>query len=321
MNQHQLITPILDLCDNPFALQSYLGSSKGFDSHILGYENKAKKIWRSVMRRYANKESEYAVPYHLAESVKLYAVDSLAVTAPLIKNQQDLFKLSEFFVIFYLIVHYFDDHVEHRDKFYSKFDFSTTEDIDTQRGAAPFSFVFVSFALLHDILTEIKSLNSTARDMIMKDLAAVLARQSRYFASERQNNLDIMETLEMKQRQVSGATMAFFGELVGAYLSFEAEALGSFVQGLVLLGSLTQITDDIRDQSIDKILHNANIVVNAHQLLGVAAGNLKLAAIYSEEAINMQKLLTAFYKTDELSVICSLPFYPFMVNKQALERR
>lgn len=314
------ITPIVDVDRDRSAVQDFLGSSKYFEEHILSYEALAMKVWRSVMRRYANKEQEYAIPYNLAESMKLYAVDALAVASPLVREPDEVFRMAEFFAVFYLIVHYFDDHVEHRDKFYSKFDFNTAHNIDTQRGAAPFSFVFISFDILYEVLNELDNLSGEDREKLMRDVSSVLALQTRYFAAERQTNLDIQETLEMKQRRVSGKALAFFGELLGLYLSYSQKQLADLENGLMYLGSLTQITDDIRDQSVDMMLRNANIVLTAHRLLGVKAGNEKLNAIFDEEASLAKKYLSRFYDEKTVATLCSLPFYPFMVDKQALAK-
>jgi len=314
------IAPIVDVDRDRSSVQNYLGTSKYFDEHILSHEDLAMKIWRGIMRRYANKEQEYVIPYNLAESMKLYAVDALAVATPLVKEHDEVFKMAEFFVVFYLIVHYFDDHVEHRDKFYSKFDFNVEKNIDTQRGAAPFSFVFISFDILYEIISEVTHISIEDRERIMHRMSGELARQTRYFASERQSNLDIEETLEMKQRQVAGKALAFFGELIGAYLGYDAKQLADLCHGLMYLGSLTQITDDIRDQSVDMMLRNANIVIIAHKLLGVKAGNEKLNAIFDNEVALATRHLSHFYDDKQVSELCSLPFYPFMVDKQELAK-
>lgn len=300
-------------------VQDFIGSSRFFDVDILSFHNDALRVWRSVARHYAVNEVEYRIPYSFAETAKLYALDALCLTAPLIKNDDDKLKLAELFTVFYLIVHLFDDHVEHRDKFYSKFDFSTASDIDTQRGAAPFSFMLLSFSILTDILSSISQFNQDERADIMREMYAVLARQTRYFASERQASMSIDETLEVKQRQVAGKTLAMFGDIIARYTNMSAAKAKRLHEGLVYLGSLTQITDDIRDKSIDSILRNANIVNTAARVLGDVAGEKRLDSIYQEEAGRAREHLEHVFTPQYVSVLLSLPFYPFMIDKQQLK--
>lgn len=313
------ISSIIKKSSDKSEVRSLLGNSPFFNAHILSYHDDALRVWRDVARRYSDKEGKLDIPYRLAESAKLYAVDAMCIAKPLIPTNGDLRAIAQFFCVFYLMVHYFDDHVEHRDKFYSKFDFSPLHNIDTQRGAAPFSFLLVSLSILDDILKEIKTLNAENRSHIIGKVYTALALQTRYFAAERQSNLDIDEVLEMKQRQVSGKTLSALGGIISLYLGFDDERTHHFSQGLMYLGSLTQITDDIRDLPIDTALRNANIVA-ACQRLGSHAGNARLEKIYDTEVALTVQHLKHLYSEDELSVLLSLPFYPFMVNKQELER-
>lgn len=318
MKQHYDIVSIIDATPDRAKLQDFIGGSEFFDSKILTYYDNALLVWRRVARRYANKEQEYAIPYRLAESVKLYAVDALCIARPLVEDDNDLLSLAEFFTIFYLIVHFFDDHVEHRDKFYSKFDFSVESNIDTQRGAAPFSFMLVSLGLLDDVLSEVDDFTAEDRHKIINKVYEVLAIQARYFAAERQSNLDLDEILEVKQRRVSGRCLAFLGEVLSCYLKLKGDKEKALYDSLLYLGSLTQITDDIRDYSIDTTLRNANILVTAHHL-GRAAGNKKLEEIYAKEAELARINLLKNYDAKYVKELLSLPFYPFMVDKQRLQ--
>ena len=312
------ITGIVEASSNRSETQDIIGKSAFFDAHILTYHDEALRVWRSVTRRYTKKEEELDIPYSLAESAKLYAVDALSIAGPLVRNDRDIFTIAEFFCVFYLVVHYFDDHVEHRDKFYSKFDFSQNNSIDTQHGAAPFSFILISFSILGDLLRDIDSLDAESRYQILQSVYTALALQTRYFAAERQHNLDVMEVLEIKQRQVSGKTLSLLGDILGRYLQYDTDKSQLLQCGLMYLGSLTQITDDIRDLSIDTALRNANIVTACYRL-GKLAGVAQLASIYNKEVTHAKKYLVGFYDTAELSTLLSLPFYPFMVNKQELE--
>jgi hypothetical protein len=313
------LAPLIDGHSDREKVRATLGTANYFHPHILTYQGQALKVWRSVLRRYTTKEQEYDIPYSLAETAKLYAIDAMCTAEPLVEDRNDLFLLAEFFTVFYLMVHFFDDHVEHRDKFYSKFDFAPQGNIDTQRGAAPFSFLLVSFSLLSQILNDITTLSTDAKHTIIQKVYDALALQTRYFAAERQSNLDIEEILEMKQRQVSGKTMSLFGDVLGLYLKLSDKKREILCQGLVYLGSLTQITDDIRDQAIDRTLRNANIVLSAQEL-GLSAANSKLSSIYTNEAKLAANYLKRLYSEEEVYVLLSLPFYPFIVNKQQLKK-
>ncbi len=130
--------------------------------------------------------------------------------------------------------------------------------------------------------------------------------------------MSIDETLEVKQRQVAGKTLAMFGDILARYIGLSDVKAKQLHRGLVYLGSLTQITDDIRDKSIDAALRNANIVNTAHKL-GMVAGEKKLDEIYKDEVARARTHLEQIYSKDDVTMLLSLPFYPFMINKQELE--
>src|SRR5258708_18396358 len=98
-------------------------SSAPINLEILGYRATALVIWRRLHKRFRSKEQELSVPYQLVETPKSYALDALVAATPFFSDRKQLSALAELFAIYYLMVHYFDDHVEHRDKFYSKFGF------------------------------------------------------------------------------------------------------------------------------------------------------------------------------------------------------
>lgn len=317
MNHFDIIN-VLRLGNDKERIQSYIGESDFFNPKILSFHEEALGIWRSVARCYAVKEKDFKVPYGLAETAKLYALDALCLSTPLITKKGDLQKLAEFFTVFYLMVHFFDDHVEHRDKFYSKFDFSNNSDIDTQRGAAPFSFTLVSFSIIFDILSSIDALSDTDKLTIITKIYSVLGKQTRYFASERQSSMSIEDTLEVKQRQVSGKTLALFGDVLAIYLKLNEAKTQQLHNGLIYLGSMTQITDDIRDRQIDTMLRNANII-NTADKLGTTAAEIALDKIYQKEAFHASEHLKHVYDEDYIAILLSLPFYPFMINKRKLK--
>lgn len=312
------IGPIIEASGNVENIRNYLSSAPFFDVSVLKYHDEALKVWRSVAHRFAHKESVYRIPYSLAENPKLYALDALTIAAPLIKDKKQLIAVAEIFTIFYLIIHYFDDHVEHPDKFFSKFDFSSESNLDAQRGAAPFSFVLLALTIIGEILEEQNKLSKEAQLEIINAVFVRLASQTRYFTQEKQTNLTVTEVLEIKAREVSGKTLGILADLLKVVLNYDAQRHNELETGLLYLGSVEQFTDDIRDISVDSTLMNANIVIAASDQFGFAPGNSVLDDLYHQEVSMANKSLAKFYSKSELLVILSLPYYPFMIDKRRL---
>lgn len=313
------IQPLIVTGADRVAARQYLADTAFFDESIMHYQDEALRVWRSVAHRYSNKEAECDIPYSLAESPKLYALDALCFASPLVKDPQQLFTLAELFTVFYLMTHFFDDHVEHPDKFFSKFDFSKQSSLNTQYGAAPFSFLLLSFSIIKDILNGEPSLSDKARMTLQGAMYDRLVVQTRYFASERESNLNVEEVLEMKARRVNGQTLGVLADILREFLHYDDAQFEEMQAGLLYLGAMEQVTDDIRDMSVDVALRNANIIVSAYKF-GVEAGAKKVEKVYQAEAARAEKHLANFYSKPELAAIFSLPFYPFMVDKQQLEQ-
>jgi hypothetical protein len=300
------------------ASQNCLRDSNFFDSSILSYRDEALELWRTTITRYSQKEQRYQLPYVLYEKPKLYAIDALITAKPLLKESRHVELASQFWNMLVLLVHYFDDHVEHRDKFYSKFHFNTDEDINTQRGATPFSFILLSIEILYDILDEIDVIDSEQREQVMKVVISELNEQTQYFSLERKEHISIEEVFKIKQLGVSGRTFAIFADLL-QYLPMNRKVdLRKLKRGFMSMGSLIQITDDIRDISVDRALNNANIVTAAFESNSVDAAE-QVGGLYSIESDTLDLVLKGIYTKDELIVIRALPFYPFMINKLELE--
>lgn len=298
--------------------REYLADAKFFNHSIMHFLDDTLKVWRSVSHRYSNKERDLRIPFSLAENPKLYALDAFCIATPLVADTGQRKHIAELFTIFYLMTHFFDDHVEHPDKFFSKFDFSIDGSVDTQRGAAPFSFLLMSFSIINEILLEIDALDDNARLRIQSGMYDRLAVQTRYFISERNSNLNVNEVLEMKARRVNGEALGVLADILAEFLKFDSKQFKAMEKGLFYLGSMEQFTDDIRDISIDIALRNANIVVSA-QSFGEKTGAKLLAKMYMEEFESAKVYLEPFYSKVELQTIFSLPFYPFIINKQELE--
>ncbi len=293
--------------------------SNAFDESILGYQKHALAIWHKVEERYKEHENAYSIPYQMAETPKLYAIDPIIITEPFLKDRKDVLDaIAQIFTVFYLVVHFFDDHVEHRDKFYSKFNFQDSEN-ETQKGAAPFSFVLMSFDIIRDILLELKQQGeSVSCSGIERIITRSLLMQTRYFSAERINSLSVDEVLEIKQRQVSGAATSVIADLLQSVHKFDEGELQALRDGLIYVGSLTQITDDIRDAAVDATLRNANIVNVAREQFGHEEGMRQLSEIYSQEESTAKASLDQLYSEESVKLILSIPFYPFFVDKRQL---
>jgi hypothetical protein len=298
--------------------QNCLKDSNFFDSSILSHKDQALGLWRKTIERYKAKEQKYSIPYALAEKPKLYAIDALVVAAPLVQNEHHLGLIAQFWNVFFLMVHYFDDHVEHRDKFYSKFHFRNEGDLNTQRGAAPFSFILTSLEILNDILDDLTVIDLNQREKIMRTVNSELIMQTQFFALERKEHISVSEVFKIKQLGVSGQTFGVLADLlIGVPLDRKVE-YRDLKRGFMSLGSLIQITDDIRDISVDKALNNANIVTAAYESSHTDAAD-QVGGLYAIETDTLLRVLKKIYDKDELSAISALPFYPFMINKLELE--
>ena len=292
-----------------------------FDEAILEYQERALQVWDRVMERYREYEDEYSIPYRLVETPKLYAIDPLIVAEPFFKDKDTLDAIAQIFTVFYLIVHFFDDHVEHRDKFYSKFDFQDAEQ-ETQKGAAPFSFVLTSLSMVRDIVGELKARGLDVKCVdIERALTKSLLIQTQYFSVERVHTLKVNEILEVKQRQVSGEATRVIADIMKPFLDLDDEQMTALDEGLVGLGSLTQITDDIRDAEVDATLRNANIVNAAMAQYGYEKGLTRLSEIYHNEEVTTRRAISRFYSDEHVKLVLSIPFYPFFVDKRQIRER
>ncbi|MBL7491550.1 hypothetical protein, partial [Frankia sp. AgW1.1] len=201
-------------------------------------------------------------------------------------------------------------------KFFSKFEFAPDTNLDTQHGAAPFSFLLIAIDIMYDVLDDISVLSDRSRLRIADRLVESLALQTRYFAAERRADLTPQDVLEMKQREVSGQTLGVVADILSYVPSKREVDIERLRKGLVYLGSLTQITDDIRDMDLDRQMHNANIVNSYVRVQGGSALGA-LADTYDKEATLASEFLDS-YTTEELSTLMSLPLYPFVIDKSAL---
>ena len=291
-----------------------------FDANILDYQHTALEVWSEVIKSYHAKEIEFKIPYSIAETPKLYALDALAVIAPLTEDNSKRKFVAKLFVIFYLLVHFYDDHVEHLDKFYSKFQFKNDQNIDPQKGAAPFSFVLISYELILQEIQQQNAFSDLQTLALLRDINANLALQTQYFASERRVDLTENEVLRIKQEQVTGKSLSILAEFIKPLGLLDNTELRLLEKGLYYLGSLTQITDDIRDLDIDSTLKNANFINSSIACHGEELGIKIVSEIFEEHVNKVKGYLQTIYSEEDLKVILSLPFYPFIIDKRALRR-
>jgi hypothetical protein len=313
------ITPIVFSASNYDNVRRYLDESKFFDERIMSHCEDALDIWQNVFKRYIKKEQALGIPYALNETPKLYALDAICIASPLVADKVALNEIAELFTVFYLMTHYFDDHVEHQDKFFSKFSFSSENNMSTQYGAAPFSFLLTSISVLEDILSESSHLSDQSRVQLIGAMCNRLAAQTRFFASERQANLSAEEALEMKARKVNGQALGVLADILDAYVDLGDGKFETLEQGLLYLGSMEQFTDDIRDLTIDETLRNANIILSASRS-GPENAKQHIQRLFDLEVENARKYLLEIYGSSELRMIFSLPFYPFMIDKRKLSQ-
>jgi hypothetical protein len=310
----QLIQSLIGSKLSKNLIEEKIQQSNHFDKSIFALQPLAASIWEEVDERFNKKEEEFRIPFTLIESQKLYALDALIICQPFIKQTETLRSIGFIFSVYYLIVHYFDDHVEHPDKFYSKFKFSYNQSTEQQKGAAPFSFVLISLSLIEQELQRLP-INREQSQQIHSEILSSLAIQTRYFTTERNENLSSDDVLDMKQRQVSGRSLLILASLISMASALEPEKVQKLRRGLVYLGSLIQITDDIRDLETDTALRNANIVTASIRDSGEEKGIEILSKIFTSEVQLLQRFFKELYTEDELRLILSLPFYPFFIDK------
>lgn len=310
----QLIQSLIGSKLSKNSIQEKIQQSNHFDENIFVFQPLAASIWEEVDKRFSKKEAEFRIPFALTESQKLYALDALIICQPFVKQSETLRSIGFIFSVYYLIVHYFDDHVEHPDKFYSKFKFSYNQSTEQQKGAAPFSFVLISLSLIEDELRKL-AISSEQSQQIHSEILSSLAIQTKYFTAERNANLSPDDVLEMKQRQVSGRSLLILATLISITSDLKPKEAQKLRRGLVYLGSLIQITDDIRDLETDTALRNANIVTASISDSGEEKGIEVLSKIFTSEVQLLQRFFVELYSEDEFRLILSLPFYPFFIDK------
>jgi len=293
-------------------------NSPNVDQQILKYKDNALTVWDSSMKILLAKEKFFEVPFTINENPRLYAIDALALASPLTADKEKIDLVSNVFVLFYLIVHLYDDYVEDPLKFYSKFDLSPKINLDLQRNAVPFSFLILTLSAITQELESSTTLSNQAKLNILSLIQANLAEQAKYFAQEHKENPTIDEALSIK-RHVAGISLYVIADILNGLGLVKDSDLGDFKQGLYCLGTLSQITDDIRDYETDSKLGNTNIVKACVDNRGTVRGIDEVSKIFDSYLKKTKEKLSVVYNEEEIMLIISLPFYPFMIDKNSLK--
>lgn len=302
-------------------IKDCLIKQKFFDEAFFEYESTAIEVFKTYLQDFRDFEIENNIPYRLTEDYKLYAVDAIIIARSVGCTAQQAEAIARIFNAFYIAVHYYDDHVEHQDKFFSKFEFSKDSDAQTQKGASPFSFLLTSMLVIDKYLKDPDLHYSNAvRIELLSTITQRLLRYTPYLTSERKQHLTTNEVLVMKQRNISGSATMIIAELIKPLLKYNDSDYENLSKGLFLLGSLTQITDDIRDANIDYILHNANLLNSVIEMIGENDAFEEVANIYLKEEGEARANLVKVMPVADANLILSIPFYPFFIDKSKLVR-
>lgn len=291
-------------------IKSLVLTSSIFDSNVLKHEVFAKEIWRIVAADFAKIEEKYTLPYRLDEKTHLYAMDSLTLCDEMGVSKQDSVIVSKLYIVLFLLCSYFDDHVEHRDKFYSKFIFEKESDRSTQEGAVAFSTIAAFYELIIMYLVE-ANVDTSRQVEFIKTVNDSLLTYTPFFTVERDRDPTVETVLEMKQHNVAGHLVASLADIVVTMGLVEETQAISLKKGLFYVGSLMQMTDDIRDSQIDITLHNANLLNTCLSRHGDQGYDV-FATIFEKE-----RTLASQYFSESQCLkgvkLMSLPFYPFCI--------
>ncbi len=281
-----------------------------FEEDILDYKDTAVELWNEFIEKISEIEHTHQIKQKLIENIKLYAIAPLILCDALGINKSDARKIASVFNVYYLLVHLFDDHVEHRDKFHSKFTYSTSIDETSQQGATPFTIVLscIKYLLQAGIPVE-----------LVESIVDSILELTQYITIEKKRFLSPEEVFDIKESNVSGEATKIIFTIASTISPQMAKAIPEHAYRL--LGCLEQITDDIRDRVTDETLKNANL------LSAVAAtfGEEHLAEHIVDKYFTIHDSLNTLLESSGISKpmrnrIESIPFYPFMIHKEELRR-
>lgn len=281
------------------------------DSEILAYRNEAEKLWAELYADFIEIERHHGIPYSLREGTHFYAIDLMLINRIFGSEQSLARAAAKLYAVIFLLCSYYDDHVEHRDKLFGKFIFKNDSNLETQHGAVPFSATLILYELLVKYLEDLK-VPADKQVYFLSYINKVLLSCTKYFAGERDVALSPEAVLEMKQHNVSGKIISLIADILILYCDrLSAAEEEQLKKGLYFAGSLMQMTDDVRDSEVDRVLNNANLYNVCIQKYGYESGIEYFCDLFMEEYKNASISLNKIMKGTDVKKVLSIPFYPF----------
>lgn len=278
----------------------------------------AQMVWEDFMHDFRQVEYRQNIPYELQESAKLYALDLLVIADSLNCNDENLLRrISLIYLIFYLNIHYFDDHVEDPEKFHSKFSYDATLPTETQHGAAPFSFQLGCIQLLEKNLSSLTAHHGIVdTHLIRNSYLRNMTNMTLHLVKERSTSLSYTTVIQVKNHGIFNAWADFTATLIGVFHPQQSDSdRKTITEALCSIGSLTQITDDLRDIQKDRALGNINIFTAALSANHQSEAFRSIAQVYYNEEQSCVRSLRQFVPHHKLQNILFIPFYPFTISK------
>lgn len=279
-----------------------------FDENILLFRQNAENLWMSVSSDIAKLEKANGIPFRLNESTHLYAIDAFVIADVLGLPMNQAAKIARIYIIIFLLCSYFDDHVEHRDKLFNKFLFSNSSDRSAQEGAMPFAIIFMLQKLLRGYVEETGASASDKSEFLFL-VNDMLLSYTPNFALERRSERTPEIVLRIKQHNVSGKIVAMLAD-IGGLVCDDTAKLEILRKGLFYVGSVMQMTDDLRDAEIDNMLNNANLLNAYTYQRGDEIGLQEFSEFFVQEYRRASQCLEPL-SPGQTKLLLSIPFYPF----------
>jgi hypothetical protein len=283
-------------------------------SKMLSYLPKSLDIWDRALADFARIERGIGSQYKLNEEPKAYAIDTMAISNAFSMQTEKLDFAFKAFSIYYLSVHLLDDLMEDPKKFYSKFTYKDEESKERRIRASGASFIYSSNLTVHNILEGQSKLDPETLLRTETSMNESLARMIKYFNIKNQI-LAPEKVIEIKNREVSGESTAFFLEFAELEDSTKLKINRHVRQSLVYLGSLTQFTDDLRDLEEDRKDKNINLLIALRGLYGKDAPT-EWAKLYQREEQNMLRAIEKSGIDTDINLLKVIPWYPFFAKEK-----
>jgi len=194
----------------------------------------------------------------------------------------------------------------------------------TQQGAAPFSFQLASLQVLEKNLESLSmhhSFKTKGLKLIRDAYLRNMINMTSHLVKERQGNMSHTKVMQVKNHGIFKAWADFTATLINVCFPEKAVEHAEFATALCSVGSLTQITDDLRDIQKDFHLGNINIFSAAIEGYGRNEAFRLIAQVYYNEEQVSRGILSRFMDEEKLQNIMFIPFYPFTISKSESSRR